>query len=42
MDAIGKRIENDFPASNKGWGVIVERYADTLVGHRRVGRSHCC
>ena len=32
MDAIGKRIENDFPASNKGWGVIVERYADTLVG----------
>ena len=32
MDTIGKRIENDFPASNKGWGVIVERYADTLVG----------
>jgi putative ABC transport system permease protein len=32
MDAIGKRIENDFPLSNKGWGVIVERYADTLVG----------
>jgi putative ABC transport system permease protein len=32
MDAIGKRIENDFPASNKGWGVIVERYADTLIG----------
>ena len=38
MDAIGKRIENDFPASNKGWGVIVERYADTLVGQSRVGR----
>jgi putative ABC transport system permease protein len=32
MDTIGKRIERDFPASNKGWGVIVERYADTLVG----------
>jgi putative ABC transport system permease protein len=32
MDAIGKRIENDFPASNKNWGVIVERYADTIVG----------
>jgi putative ABC transport system permease protein len=31
MDAIGKRIETDFPASNKGWGVIVEPYADTLV-----------
>jgi putative ABC transport system permease protein len=31
MDAIGKRIENDFPASNKGWGVVVEPYADTLV-----------
>ena len=31
MDAIGKRIENDFPASNKGWGVIVEPYADTLI-----------
>lgn len=32
MDAIGKRIEAEFPGSNKGWGVIVERYADTLVG----------
>ena len=32
MNDIGKRIENDFPASNKGWGVVVERYADTLVG----------
>ena len=28
MDAIGKRIEHDFPDSNKGWGVVVERYAD--------------
>jgi putative ABC transport system permease protein len=32
MDVIGTRIERDFPASNKSWGVIVERYADTLVG----------
>jgi putative ABC transport system permease protein len=32
MSAIGSRIERDFPDSNKGWGVIVERYADTLVG----------
>ena len=30
MTAIGARIERDFPDSNKGWGVIVERYADTL------------
>ena len=32
MSAIGARIERDFPDSNKGWGVIVERYGDTLVG----------
>src|SRR5580704_5065133 len=31
MDAIEKRIEHDFPDSNKGWGVVVERYADTLI-----------
>ena len=31
MDAIGKRIEHDFPDSNKSWGVVVERYADTLI-----------
>src|SRR5207244_44245 len=29
---IGARIARDFPDSNKGWGVIAERYADTLVG----------
>src|SRR5262249_17670845 len=32
MDAIGVRIEKEFPDSNKGWGVIVERYAETLIG----------
>jgi putative ABC transport system permease protein len=32
MNAIGARIATDFPDSNKGWGVIVERYADTLIG----------
>ena len=32
MNAIGARIEKDFPDSNKGWGVVTERYADTLVG----------
>ena len=31
MDTIGQRIEHDFPDSNKGWGVVVERYADTLI-----------
>jgi len=32
MDAIGSRIEKDFPDSNKSWGVVTERYADTLIG----------
>ena len=32
MDTIGARIAKDFPASNKGWGVIVEDYGSTLVG----------
>jgi len=32
MSALGARIATDFPASNKGWGVVVERYADTLIG----------
>jgi putative ABC transport system permease protein len=32
MDLIGARIARDYPDSNKGWGVVVERYADTLVG----------
>jgi putative ABC transport system permease protein len=39
MDAIGKRIENDFPASNKNWGVIVELYKDTLVGPQNQNRT---
>jgi putative ABC transport system permease protein len=32
MSAIGARIERDFPDSNRGWGVVVESYAETLVG----------
>jgi putative ABC transport system permease protein len=32
MNAIGARIEKEFPDSNKGWGVSVERYADIIVG----------
>ena len=32
MNVLGARIATEFPASNKGWGVVVERYADTLIG----------
>ncbi|HEY7392043.1 MAG TPA: ABC transporter permease [Bryobacteraceae bacterium] len=32
MEAIGARIAHDYPDSNKGWGVVIERYADILVG----------
>ena len=32
MDAIGARIAHDYPDSNKGWGVNVERYSEILVG----------
>jgi predicted permease len=32
MDAVGARIAQAYPDSNKGWGVIVERYEDILIG----------
>ncbi len=32
MDSIGKRIAEEFPDSNKGWGVVVEPYRDVVVG----------
>jgi putative ABC transport system permease protein len=32
MNAIGTRIERDFPDSNKNWGVVTERYGDTIIG----------
>jgi predicted permease len=32
MDAIGARIARDYPDSNKGWGVTVDPFADTVVG----------
>jgi len=32
MDAIGARIAHDYPDSNKGWGVAVDRFSDLLVG----------
>ncbi|MBZ5578750.1 MAG: ABC transporter permease [Acidobacteriia bacterium] len=32
MDTIGARIAHDYPDSNKGWGVVVERFSDVIVG----------
>ena len=32
MDVIGARIAREYPDSNKGWGVIVERYSDVIIG----------
>jgi len=32
MDVIGARIAHDYPDSNKGWGVNIEPFADTVVG----------
>jgi putative ABC transport system permease protein len=32
MNAIGARIAEAYPESNKGWGVTVERYEDQVVG----------
>jgi putative ABC transport system permease protein len=32
MDAIGAEIARNYPASNKGWGITVERLGDSIVG----------
>ena len=32
MDTVGARIARDYPDSNKGWGVSIEPFADTVVG----------
>ena len=32
MDGIGARIAQDYPDSNKGWGVSIVRYMDSFVG----------
>src|SRR5207237_9185401 len=32
MDTIGARIAHDYPDSNKGWGVTIDRFSETLVG----------
>jgi putative ABC transport system permease protein len=34
MDAIGARIAHDYPDSNKGWGVAVDRFSEILVGRQ--------
>ena len=34
MDAIGARIAHDYPDSNKGWGVAVDRLSETIVGRQ--------
>ena len=34
MDAIGARIAKDYPDSNKGWGVTIDLFADTVVGRQ--------
>ncbi len=34
MDSIGARISRDYPESNKGWGVTVDRYEDRVVGEQ--------
>lgn len=32
LDAIGARIAHDYPDSNKGWGVAIRPYVETVVG----------
>jgi putative ABC transport system permease protein len=32
MDGIGAQIAAEYPASNKEWGIIVEPFAETIVG----------
>lgn len=32
MDTIGARIAHDYPDSNKGWGVSIERFSETIAG----------
>jgi putative ABC transport system permease protein len=33
MDSIGERIARDYPDSNKGWGVKIDRFLDRVVGN---------
>src|SRR5262249_21911239 len=34
MDTIGARIAKDYPDSNKGWGVTIDPFAETVVGNQ--------
>ena len=34
MNVIGARIEKQYPDSNKGWGVTLDRFADRIVGNQ--------
>ncbi len=34
MDAIGARIAHDYPDSNKGWGVSIDRFSEQLIGRQ--------
>jgi len=31
MKSIAARIEHDYPESNKGWSITIDRYEDTFV-----------
>ena len=37
MDVIGARIAQDYPDSNKGWGVALDPFADTVVASSFAG-----
>jgi putative ABC transport system permease protein len=32
MDVIAARLAREYPDSNKGWGIVVDRYSDAIVG----------
>src|SRR5258708_32950821 len=34
MDTIGARISRDYPDSNKGWGVAVERFSEHFLARQ--------
>ena len=39
LDTIGARIAKDYPDSNKGWGVSVTRFSESIIGPRCGPRS---
>ena len=42
MDVIGERIETQYPDSNKGWGVTVDRFVDRWWAISCGNRCTCC